>query len=141
MWVVAPVRGCWYHGDMPLKDPEARRAYHREYMKTYLVPGTEAHRLHLARVKRNRARYAAVVRDWLDEYLSTHPCVDCGNDEVEVLEFDHVRGEKLFNVSEYYRKALKLARVMAEVGKCEVRWANCHRKVTRKRLRERSDWS
>src|SRR5215469_10950961 len=32
-------------------------------------------------------------------YLSEHPCVDCGNRDVRVLEFDHVQGKKSGNIS------------------------------------------
>jgi hypothetical protein len=73
-------------------------------------------------VKRNRK--------FVDDYLKLHPCVDCGNDDVRVLEFDHVRGNKETNVSNIIRNGWKLERLISEIEKCEVRCCNCHRIVT-----------
>jgi hypothetical protein len=60
-------------------------------------------------------------------------CVDCGYREAaEALDFDHRPEErKLFNPGR--RAAWAWDRVMAEVAKCDVRCANCHRIMTRKR--------
>jgi len=62
------------------------------------------------------------------EYFRSHPCVDCGERDFHILEFDHVRGEKSFGISDaLYRKFWK--DILAEIeNKCEVRCANCHRK-------------
>lgn len=65
-------------------------------------------------------------------YLLEHPCVDCGESDSMVLEFDHVRGEKLFNVGESYRR-YGWAKIQEEMDKCEVRCSNCHTKVTKYR--------
>ena len=53
-------------------------------------------------------------------------CVDCGyNEHPEALEFDHLPGmEKLFNISKNIRP---WPQVLAEIAKCEVVCANCHR--------------
>ncbi len=57
--------------------------------------------------------------------------MDCGYAEhAEALQFDHVRGEKLHNVSQI--AAFSEARLWAEVAKCEVRCANCHAVKTAK---------
>lgn len=67
------------------------------------------------------------------EYLRSHPCVDCGETDVVVLDFDHLNDKK-FNISEelHWRRPQDL---IAEIAKCQVRCANCHR---RKTARERN---
>jgi hypothetical protein len=70
-----------------------------------------------------RGRNAAFVR----EYLQSHPCVDCSNEDVRVLEFDHVRGEKDRAVATLANAPTSIARIEEEIAKCEVRCANCHR--------------
>jgi hypothetical protein len=55
-------------------------------------------------------------------------CVDCGYAEnPRALEFDHVRGEKLDAVSRLVTKRSSLDVILAEIAKCEVRCANCHK--------------
>jgi hypothetical protein len=61
------------------------------------------------------------------EYLLAHPCVDCGETDPVVLEFDH-RGQKLFTVSEVLHWHVRWEVIAAEIEKCEVRCANCHRR-------------
>lgn len=62
-------------------------------------------------------------------YLATHPCVDCGEDDVVVLEFDHLR-DKTANVSALVAGFSGIKRVFQEIEKCEVVCANCHRRRT-----------
>jgi hypothetical protein len=65
------------------------------------------------------------------DYLLGHPCVDCGERDPVVLDFDHVRGVKkagvcfLANIG-----TASLETLRAEIEKCEVRCANCHRRKT-----------
>ena len=69
------------------------------------------------------ARWRAVV----DAALAGG-CVDCGTTELVVLDFDHVRGEKTSRISRM--RGASIPRLLAEIAKCEVRCANCHRRVT-----------
>lgn len=86
---------------------------------------------YLAKAKRNELNQKIKNCRLVCEYLSTHPCVDCGELDPIVLEFDHV-GPKLADVGTLLRKhSWKL--IAAEIAKCEVRCANCHRRVTARR--------
>lgn len=84
---------------------------------------------HKINVKETRAKNVSLML----EYLSIHPCVDCGESDPIVLEFDHVRGEKKWNISSRVYSASKWSTIEKEIEKCDVRCANCHRKQTAKR--------
>lgn len=66
------------------------------------------------------------------EYLLSHPCVDCGEANPVVLEFDHIQGKKAC-ISELVGRKSSVRRIHAEIEKCEVRCANCHRIITARR--------
>lgn len=85
-----------------------------------------------ARQRRRKDRQA-----FLWQYLIEHPCVDCGETDPQVLEFDHVRGIKKYVITALISAGLNYERIKAEIAKCDVRCANCHR---RKTYRERGSW-
>ena len=60
-------------------------------------------------------------------YLLEHPCVDCGEADPVVLEFDH-RGDKAFTVGAALHWHVRWEVIADEIEKCEVRCANCHRR-------------
>jgi hypothetical protein len=74
------------------------------------------------------AKLSAKRTTWLLKYFETHPCVDCGETDPVVLDFDHLR-DKLFDIGVglHYKN---WDAVLAEIEKCEVRCANCHRRRT-----------
>ena len=86
----------------------------------------------IARVRRNQKVAVDRVRQLLRAYLAEHPCVDCGEADAGVLEFDHLR-DKSDDVSRMVSSGLSWDRVLSEIAKCEVRCANCHRRITRRR--------
>lgn len=72
-----------------------------------------------------------MVADHIYKHLLDNPCVDCGEADPIVLEFDHRDGvEKSFNIGESNHKSISLSRVIAEIAKCDVRCSNCHRRRT-----------
>lgn len=81
--------------------------------------------------KQNQARGIEVKKRVL-EFLRAHPCVDCGEEDPVVLEFDHVKGSKHKGVAEMVKKAYSWETIWDEIAKCEVRCANCHRVKTAK---------
>ena len=68
-------------------------------------------------VVRDRHKTRNITR--LYEYLLGHPCVDCGEADPIVIEFDHVRGEKAENISHIVSNGYAWSRVWAEIEKCE----------------------
>lgn len=95
----------------------------------------EKNREKQSRVVRERnLRIIAECREYIGNYLQQHPCVDCGNSDIRVLEFDHVRGEKRLGVATLARSGYGLNAVVKEIEKCEVRCKNCHVIVTYERL-------
>lgn len=64
----------------------------------------------------------------LYEYLLKHHCVDCGQTNPVVLEFDHMH-DKRYNVSQMLRTH-EWNEILKEIGKCEVRCSNCHKLKT-----------
>lgn len=77
--------------------------------------------------KDNRARKMRLIA-WA--HKCSHPCVDCGEPDPIVLDFDHRdRKAKSFTISAYYANVSE-ARLRAEIAKCDVRCANCHRRKT-----------
>ena len=83
---------------------------------------------------RHRIDYRQALREYVLEYLSTHPCVDCGETDPVVLEFDHVYGEKNNDVSVLIGRGSSLETLKKEISLCQVRCKNCH---ARKTARER----
>jgi hypothetical protein len=54
-------------------------------------------------------------------------CCECGNEDPRVLDFDHLDpSQKEFDISNAYYK-VSWERLKAEIDKCQVLCANCHR--------------
>lgn len=58
-------------------------------------------------------------------------CVDCGEKDIIVLDFDHL-GDKKNSISRMMHDCVSLDLMEEEISKCEVRCANCHRRKTAK---------
>lgn len=64
--------------------------------------------------------------------LKRNPCKDCGRSYAPCcMDFDHVRGSKLASVSQLLTRSE--AKLRAEISKCELVCANCHRVRTEAR--------
>lgn len=82
------------------------------------------------RESQNRSRQT--LKQFIWEYLLQHPCIDCGELDPVVLEFDHIKDVKTKNISELMHAGVSLENLKLEIDKCVVRCANCHRRKTAK---------
>lgn len=107
---------------MPYKDREKQKAaQHRYYIESKQLA-----------IERNRSR-RNTFRQYFNKVKSEHPCADCGlHYPPYVMDFDHVSGEKRFNISDIGR-ANSMQDLIDEIAKCEVVCANCHRHRTEMR--------
>lgn len=79
----------------------------------------------------NNAKRIQRNRDYVLAYLQDHPCMDCEEDDVVVLEFHHLDPSlKVKAVSQLMYETTSLKRIQEEIDKCEVICANCHRRRT-----------
>lgn len=99
------------------------RSYHRHWHAN-ASDEFKARKKRLAQERKER------IAESIWTYKSIHPCVDCGENDPIVLEFDHVTEQKNFNISDAVKWGYALKRILAEIELCEIRCANCHRRVT-----------
>lgn len=115
---------------MPIKDAEARRSYNKEYHKKY-------YQKHKDKAKDRAKSFNKKQRKWNREFISRVKsvigCFDCGIKNPILLDFDHVRGKKVGNISDMVNNACGLTKIKEEIRKCELRCANCHRLKTHER--------
>ena len=98
--------------------------YRREH---YLANRTK----YIARSRERKTELALERTRWLVQYFGRNPCVDCGETDPVVLEFDHLR-DKAFSVGGKLTN-WPWETILAEIEKCEVVCANCHRRRTARR--------
>lgn len=79
------------------------------------------------KARKHNKEYRIRNLQYVVDYLKEHPCVDCGERDPIVLEFDHT-DSKDHNVSQMMNHSLE--KLIEEIAKCQVRCANCHRRKT-----------
>lgn len=116
------------------RSPSGYQSYCRDCQKAHYRRNYERHYRNVRRVALARlARHRRIVYDALKS-----GCVDCGFTDIRALQFDHVRGTKLGNISRMIRQGTSEAVLRTEIAKCDVRCANCHMIATVNR--RGTDW-
>lgn len=78
--------------------------------------------------QRRRDPRMKLIRDAKDQ-----PCADCGVQyPYYVMQFDHVRGEKRFNLGGGWNNSMEA--IKEEIAKCDIVCANCHAERTYQRM-------
>ncbi len=106
---------------------EEQKRYYRKNREARLAYGKAYYRQNRALYIAHAAKTGDRNMEFLRAYLREHPCVDCGIDDIRVLDFDHVWGKKLRAVTRMARSGVSIAKLQEEIAKCEIRCANCHR--------------
>lgn len=103
---------------MPRKDPAKQREYWNRWYKSN--PANQ--RARVAQRKRE-------IRDWLINYKQGLKCSKCDESHPATLDFHHREPkEKEENITYAVARGWSLARIQAEIAKCDVLCSNCHRK-------------
>jgi hypothetical protein len=104
----------------------------RECQRKQKTNWYERHKDIYGPAKNARTRASRVAaRQYVFDYLSTHPCVECGENDPMVLEFDHI-GSKRKTIAELIRDGASIQSLQREIDQCQVMCANCHRRKTMK---------
>lgn len=98
------------------------------YAQDWYAGNSEAHK---AAVKNSKSVRKQNVQALVMQYLLDHPCVDCGETDIEVLDFDHREpSEKTHGIAKLVSNGAAWDKIAAEIVKCDIRCANCHRRRT-----------
>jgi hypothetical protein len=133
-----PTKRCSKCGEIKPLGDFGWRYIERGLHDTYCRPCRSAYKKE--HYQRNKDRYLTQALDyrqrihrqrteWLIDYFLVHPCVDCGETDPVVLEFDHCEEGKEFDISSGFLER-SWEQIVAEIAKCEVVCVNCHRRRT-----------
>lgn len=105
------------------KNPDRVRAYYQNFKAR-----------HPEKVRANKERQYAKAVGRIAA-LKDHPCTDCGGRfPPECMDFDH-RDSSTKRLTGVQLYSVDSEKVMAEIAKCDLVCANCHRIRTRRRRR------
>ncbi len=114
---------------MPLKDADAKRAYHRDYMRRKFAEDPEFKTKHLRRIRRNNEKYREQSLSLIQAFKENGCCL-CSEKEVCCLSAHHLEdAKKDFAIGDALHLRRSPARVKAELEKCICVCENCHRKI------------
>ena len=97
----------------------------REYDRNYFASHPERGKA----VYADTVRYRRENRQYVIDYLLSHPCVDCCESDPRVLQFDHRDPENKFQAVATMM-SFSRSKIAEEIAKCDVRCANCHARRT-----------
>ena len=105
---------------MPYKDPEVKKAYHKEQSRKYYEKNK-------AKVIEATTEYAKRGKEKWDLYKSSLKCARCSENHIACMDFHHMDpSEKEYEVSALISSKM-FTKAYKEIKKCIVLCANCHR--------------
>jgi hypothetical protein len=106
---------------------------HSAYRRSHYLDNRDKY---IKKALRWNKKQTNILRKFLIEYFKKNPCVDCGIDDIRVLDFDH-EDDKFMGICQMVRNCYSMKAIKLEISKCKVRCANCHRIKT---FQERNFW-
>jgi hypothetical protein len=106
---------------MPSKNPEVRARNSRAYYE-------RSGGLVREKTKVRNAALRARNRAWINEYISGKCCAECSENHPGVLDFHHIDPETKYKEVALLLRNAALDTIQAEIAKCIILCANCHRK-------------
>ena len=81
-----------------------------------------------ARTQLNAIKLKDRLRVQMLEYLSSRSCAHCGIADIRVLDFDHIDpATKSFSIARAIANVSSWQKILAEIQKCQILCANCHK--------------
>ncbi len=117
----------WRYKSLGIRHPTGREC-HKPFRKNWYEDNKEEH---LLNVKARKERVRQEAKEYVWDYLATHPCVICSESDPVVLEFHHTR-DKVMDIAAMGGAGYSLESIQTEIDKCEVVCSNCHRRLTAK---------
>ncbi len=96
---------------------------HTKYRRKHYLNNKKKY---LFKARRWNNAQTILLRKFISNYLFKHPCVDCKEKDIRVLDFDH-EGKKTMGIAKMIRNCNSLETIIKEITVCKVRCANCHR--------------
>ena len=87
---------------------ECKKEYNKEYFKG---PARERH---LQQVKERKEAVREMAKEYVYQYLLTHPCSQCGESAPRVLEFHHEHSKE-YSVSVMVNNGYPIKKIQAEI--------------------------
>lgn len=103
-------------------------------MREYYRARPDLYNKHKGYVAKNDAKWRAATNTYILEVLKgSNGCIDCGENNIVTLEFDHRDPDtKSFTIGEVRSAKVRWDSFVAEIDKCDIVCANCHRIRTAK---------
>lgn len=114
---------------MPLKDPQKRKEYHKEYLRKKYKEDPEYRAKHRARTSKNDNRYREKARDIIADFRK-NGCSLCDEKEPCCMSSHHLDPSiKDFSIGAAPSQKISPAKIKKELEKCICVCENCHRKI------------
>ena len=102
------------------RSKDGHHSWCKECIKTAMKPSSKnSSPTRQRRIKRNR--------EYVWNYLQEHPCEHCGINDPRVMDFDHLEQSTKTAEISYMIQRASIEALQAEIAKCQVLCANCHR--------------